>query len=137
MILISAFVADEQGNPIPSFRMVPITLDCPYIECQFDPRRKVLSTIMKDTYVDRQMAYRRDENGDPMMRKGAKKEGPVQYQMRESEHVVNFLFHVLENDDIKNFIRRFAVNHETFDYDRWFAEPEETKPEFNLEIVKN
>ena len=32
-----------------TFRMIPLTIDCPYVECIYDPKQKVLVLISKIT----------------------------------------------------------------------------------------
>ena len=32
-------------NQRPTFKMVPVSVDCPYVECIYDPESKVLALI--------------------------------------------------------------------------------------------
>jgi hypothetical protein len=123
MLLISGVVAGGKAGNLPSFRMVPTTADCPYLECQFEPRNGVLTVVLKDTVIDRQMVPRRNANGDPEQRQGSKKE-ENRWQMKESEQVINHIFHILYTNEVDDFIKRFAVNCDEYDWKRFIPDPE-------------
>jgi hypothetical protein len=145
MMLIGALVATEQGNML-SFRLVPITQDCPYLECQFDIHKGVLSVILKDTIIERGMVPRLDQNGEPQLRPGRPVKDKPEYQMHKVEQVVQHIFHILFPPEIEEFIELFAINSETYNWRRFFEvqgeEPAEAPVEqeavaSKIEIVKN
>mgnify|MGYP003441395900 FL=1 len=137
MLLVSGMVAGESGA-VPSFRMVPTTMDCPYLEAQFDPKSNVLTVILKDTVIDRQMVPRLDANGFRIQAQGSKKE-EGRWQMKENEAVVNHLFHILYPNEIISFVERMAVNTDDYNYTRFIVYPKlDDAPEVpKIEIVKN
>ena len=52
-----------------TFKMVPATGDCPYVECIFDPQLKVLAVIGRNKKDQFHMVTKLDPNGDPEPRK--------------------------------------------------------------------
>ena len=137
MLLISGMFAIGESKAVPSLRMVPCTKDCPYLEAQLDPRTNVLTVILKDTIIDRELVPRRDANGNFIPVPGSKKED-VKWQMKENEAVINHVFYILYPHEIEAFIELMAVNTDKYDYKRFFAAPEPEAPEVpKIEIVKN
>jgi len=56
----------SEWNGKPSFRTVPMTADCPYVECIFDPESKVFVVISKTKRNTLQMLPKLDEYGQPI-----------------------------------------------------------------------
>jgi len=137
MLLISGMFAIGESKAVPSLRMVPCTKDCPYLEAQLDPRTNVLTVILKDTIIDREMIPRRDVNGSLIPVSGTKKEA-AKWQMKENEAVINHVFYILYPHEIEAFIELMAFNADKYDYKRFFAAPEAENTEVpKIEIVKN
>ena len=100
-------VASEwQGKP--SFRTIPMTADCPYVECIFDPESKVFVVISKTKRNTLQMLPKLDEYGQPVT--GTK-------GMKQDRHKLEVFqeYYISDVDSIKNFIDAIAVNPK-FDY---------------------
>lgn len=104
-----------------TFKMIPVTEDCPYLECIYDSQVKVLavvSTLSKDTF---HMVPKLDANGDPEMRKSPGRDGLPYKQERRTLETYNEYY--IENpEDITTFINRFAVNASEFDYTQYIKE---------------
>ena len=47
-----------------SFKLIPITNDCPFVECLFSPREKILVVISKFMKQSYHMVPKLDDNGD-------------------------------------------------------------------------
>ena len=58
MLLVQATWQESQ-----TFRMIPITESCPYVECIFDPGTKVFVVILKTTKTTLHMLPKLDEYG--------------------------------------------------------------------------
>ena len=100
-------VASEwQGKP--SFRTIPMTADCPYVECIFDPESKVFVVISKTKRNTLQMLPKLDEYGNPVT--GTK-------GMKQDRHKLEVFqeYYISDIDTIKEFVSYFAVNPK-FDY---------------------
>ena len=58
-----------------TFKMIPLSNDCPYVECIFDPSSKVFVIISKVTKTSLHMLPKLDEYGKAVSgSKGAKQE---------------------------------------------------------------
>lgn len=98
-----------------TFRMIPVSKDCPYVECIFDPSTNVfvvISTISKTTL---HMLPKLDDNGDPAPLKVPRKNGR---QVKEERKTIETFqeFYLEDKDAMNDLIKLFAVNAESFDY---------------------
>lgn len=104
MMLVQATWNEQQ-----TFRMIPITEHCPYVECIFDPTTKVLviiSTIKKTTL---HMLPKLDEYGIAIT--GTK-------GMKQDRHKTEVFqeFYIEDNTAIESLLGLFAANFLKFDY---------------------
>lgn len=110
MMLISSAWNEEA-----SFRLMPTTLDCPFVEAIYDPSNKVLAVLSKDKKQIFQMIAKLDEQGDTLpVKKPRKNLKPFQ----EKREVIESLHehYIDKKEEIEYFINRFAENAEVFDY---------------------
>lgn len=110
-----------------TFKMIPTTSDCPYVECIYDQELKVLAVIgrhKKDTF---HMVEKIDANGDPELRKTPRRDGnPYKQERRALE---TYQEYYLDNrEDIVGFVNMFAVNSSTFPFDDHLNANEEGLP---------
>jgi hypothetical protein len=101
-----------------TFRMIPVSKDCPYVECIFDPSTNVfvvISTICKTTL---HMLPRLDDNGDPAPLKVPRKNGRNVKEERKTIETFQE-FYLEDKDAVKELIDLFAVNAKKFDYDKY------------------
>lgn len=105
-----------------TFKMIPTTKDCPFVECIYDQQVQVLAVIgssKKDTF---HMLTKLDANGDPETRKIPARNGNPFKEERRS--VETFQEYYIENlDEIREFIKMFATNAATFDYEQYLTLP--------------
>ena len=84
MLVNSVFVMQR------SFKMIPITMDCPYVECIYSPHEDmfvVISKVMKQSY---HFVPKIDDNGDQVPVKGKARPGLRQNQnCKGTKMVVN------------------------------------------------
>jgi len=122
MILVNApdFQSMEK-----SFKLVPITLDCPYVECLFSAKDKVLAVISKVMKQSYHMVPKLDDNGDPIK---SKTKRPNNKEYKEERRLVDTFseFYLLTPEEINGFIESFAVNAKEFDY-KSMTQPKEAK----------
>lgn len=111
-----------------TFKMIPTTGDCPYVECIYDPAMKVFAVIggiKKDTF---HMLPKLDANGDPEMRKTPARDGSPYKQERRT--IETFQEYYLEDrSDIEGFIKHFATNADTYDYTTYLNMEAQEVPE--------
>lgn len=91
-----------------TFRMIPVSESCPYVECIFDPGTKVFVIISKIKRTSLQMLPKLDEYGQPIT--GAKGH-------KEERHKIDVFqeFYVEDKEAVKKLIEIFAINKD-FDY---------------------
>ena len=110
MMLVEASWQDKT-----TFRMIPISEHCPYVECIFDPESKVFVIVSKIKKTSLHMLPKLDEYGIAISgNRGAKQERHKIEVFQE--------FYVEDKIAITDLIHMFAVNASTFDYDQFMQE---------------
>lgn len=131
MMLITSSWMDRK-----TFRLMPITTDCPYSEGIFDPSDKVLVLVSKNTKESFHMLAKLDDQGDPQKLKRPRANGKPYPEERRS--LETFQEHyITETKEIETIINMFAVNAEDFDYKSYMAStgPIMTPERPQIEIV--
>lgn len=91
-----------------TFKMIPVSSDCPYVECIFDPTSKVFVIISKVTKTSLHMLPKLDEYGKAISgNRGAKQERRSIDTFQE--------YYIEEMDSIVDVVNLFAVNAKKFD----------------------
>lgn len=110
MMLVQATWNDKQ-----TFRMIPLTESCPYVECIMDPDTKVLVIISKISKQSLHMLPKIDDNGDTIAVKHPRPNGR---SFREERHKIEVFqeFYIEDKKAIKSLVDIFAVNADTFDF---------------------
>lgn len=117
MMLVQATWNDKQ-----TFRMIPISESCPYVECIFDPETKVfviISTIRKTTL---HMLPKLDDNGDPVASKSVRPNGRKITEERKTIETFQE-FYVEDRNALDELIMLMAINKK-FDYKKFMTEVE-------------
>ncbi len=113
-------------GPAKTFKMIPVTKDCPYNEVIFDVTTKVLAIISKESKESLHMLPKLNEQGDVARLKLGKKENGKDYA-EERKALVTFYEYYIENtNEAAEFIMNVAENAESFDFQQYI----------NLEIPK-
>jgi hypothetical protein len=113
MMLVQATWQEKQ-----TFRMIPITESCPYVECIMDPETKVLVVISKITKTSLHMLPKLDDYGQPVT--GTK-------GLKQERHKIEVFqeFYVEDHTAIEELIKLMSINSK-FDYKKFMiASPEE------------
>lgn len=101
-----------------TFKMIPLTADCPYIESIYDPENNVLVMIANVSMTKLHMLPKLDDNGDPAPLKTKRPNGRMVKEERKT--IETFQEFYIDNakamDDI---IDIFAVNKNDFDYKKY------------------
>lgn len=110
-----------------TFKMIPVTPDCPYNEAIYDLDSKVLAIISKEKKQSLHMIAKLDDNGDIKTLKVGRRSGGKEYA-EERKTLETYYEYYLENaDEIVDVINLLAVNADTFDYNQFLnAAVEET-----------
>ena len=116
-------------NFYPTFKMLPLTNDCPYNEVLFDPQSKILAIVGKEKKQAYRLVPKLNDKGRPM----TSIERGVPFEVQERKLMENFYEYYLEDiDDIKSFVSKFAANSLKFDW-MSFLENKTEKEETNSE----
>jgi len=110
-----------------TFKMIPTDAECPYVECIFDADMKVLAVIgavQKDIF---HMMPKLDANGDIEIRKTPSRDGKPYKEERRT--IETFQEYYLEDlSEIESFIKRFAINADTYNYSQYLTAAPTTEP---------
>jgi hypothetical protein len=104
MMLVQATWQESQ-----TFRMIPISESCPYVECIFDPGTKVFVIISKIKRTSLQMLPKLDEYGQPLAGTKGRKEERAKMEVFQE-------FYIEDKTAVESLIELFAINAKKFDY---------------------
>lgn len=106
-------------GPAKTFKMIPVTKDCPYNECIFDVQTKVLAIISKDSKESLHMLPKLTESGDVLRLKIGKKENGKDYAEERRALVTFYEYYIEEKEEALEFIWSVAENAQTFDFQQY------------------
>ena len=108
-----------------TFKLIPVTKDCPFNEAIYDFDSKVLAVIGKDSKDSMHMLPKLNEWGDPLMLKIGKRSNGKEYA--EERKMINtfYEYYIEETSEISEFVKMFAVNADSFDYDQYLTKQKE------------
>lgn len=99
-----AYSTDWYGHK--TFRLMPITNDCPFVEAIYDPSTKVLAIIGKTSMEKPLMLPKLNDKGQTISLKNG-----GQGVVEERRIMTTFTEYYMDNtDDVVGFIKRFVVN---------------------------
>jgi hypothetical protein len=112
-----------EGGKYQSFKLIPITKDCPFSEVFFDPFAKVLvvtGSQLRDQFTVVHKLDRFGEVLDPVPVKNPHtNQKELKYQ-KDRVKVQGFKEYYIDRpNEIENFIELFALNAESFDFTQY------------------
>lgn len=110
----SMMLTTSSWQNIPSFSLIPVNNDCPYVECLYNPMAKTLAIIGKTKKDTFHMIPRLSDDGHPMKAKQGTEEKPFKMQRVNQESYTEY--YITDVVEVENFIKSFAVNATGFDY---------------------
>ena len=114
MLLVTSVWDDKE-----TFRMIPITDQCPYVECIFDTGLNVMVLISKNKKQSYHMLPKVDDSGDIVRVKTGRRESGKEFK-EERRLVESFQeYYLIKLDEIENVISMFAINATNFDYKKY------------------
>lgn len=117
-----------------TFKLIPVTSDCPYNEAIFDRDSKVLAIIGKEKKQSMHMLAKLDDNGDVKRMKIGRRDNGKDYA-EERKTLETFYEYYVENpEEIKDIVNQFAINADSFDFTQ-YMEAAEQQPASNLITV--
>jgi len=107
-----------------TFKMMPISTDCPYAEIIYDPKTTLLVVISKLKKNNLQMVDKLDTDGNPIKAKRPKMNNKPWAEKQLQIEVLQE-YYITEKEEQEEFIKEFAVNAETFDFGKYLRDVEE------------
>jgi hypothetical protein len=111
-------IVKSSWNDGDTFRLLPLTNDCPYVECIWDPSTKVFVIISRVTKTTLHMLPKLDDNGDPAPLKTKRANGRLVKEERKTIETFQE-FYVEDLDAVSTMVNLFAVNADKFDYKQY------------------
>lgn len=111
MMLVSSSWSNSK-----TFKLIPVSEECPYNEVIFDPQQNVLALISKERKETLHMLPKLNEWGDPISMKIGKRNNGKDYAEQRVTLDTFYEYFLEERSDIEAFINYFAVNPSSFDY---------------------
>ncbi len=102
-----------------TFKMIPATQDCIYNEAIYDPENKVLALISKDKKESMHMLPKLNEFGDLVPMRVGKRSNGKDYAEERKMMETFYEYYIEDMDEIKEFVKMFAVNAVTFDFTKF------------------
>jgi len=105
-----------------TFRLFPVDVNCPYLECIYDPESKILVVISKNNKQSYHMLPQLDDHGDPVAAKRQRANGK---NVKEERRLVDTYqeYYVIVNEQIYDFLSKVAINAEDFDFKKFVDAP--------------
>lgn len=109
-----------------TFRLIPATQDSVYNEAIFDLDNKVLALISKEKKQTMHMLPKLNEFGDIQYLKVGKRANGKEFS-EERKLVETFYEYYVENvEEVIEFVKAFAINADTFNYQQYIDAKSET-----------
>lgn len=118
-----------------TFKLIPITPDCPYNEAIFDRDSKVLALIGKEKKQSMHMVAKLDDNGDVKRMKIGRRDNGKDYAEERKTLETYYEYYIENPEEIKEVINQFAVNANTFDYNQYLEQSYENATASNIITV--
>lgn len=117
MRLVTTFWGNDR-----TFKLMPVTNDCPYMEVIYDPNTDMLVVISKTMKENLQMIPRLDDDGNQITVRKPKANGKP-WKEKQIVMKVPQEFYLIERDEQISFIKDFAENANEYDYNSFFEVP--------------
>lgn len=118
MLLISSY-----RDKAPTFRMIPGSNDCPYLEAIYIPQAQALVIFLKEKVEGLHMVPKLDDNGDPIRALKPRADGNPHKQERKLLTTSHEAY-ISQKEEIKEFVKTFAINAEKFDFEKYMVSPQ-------------
>jgi len=110
MRLFSTYWGKEE-----TFKLMPVTMDCPYMEVIYHPSAGMLIAMSKTMKENYEMLPKLDDDGEWVHAKKPKRNGSKIKEERRLMKVPQEYYMTVRAEQ-EEFIKLFAINEEGFDY---------------------
>jgi hypothetical protein len=118
-----------------TFKMIPVTPECPFNEAIFDRDSKVLALIGKEKKQSMHMVAKLDDNGDVKTLKLGRRAGGKEYAEERKTLETYYEYYVENPEEIISLIDMFAINADKFDFTQYMESATVEQPTSNLITV--
>jgi hypothetical protein len=118
MLLVSSYWGESK-----SFKLIPATNECPFVEAMYDPTTGLLAVIGKTKKQVFHMVHKVDDNGDIMKSNKRENGKPYKEERRTIETFVEY--YIINADEIVSFIKDYAINTISFDFMKFIEAQQE------------
>lgn len=133
MIKSMMLVTGSWGNN-KTFKLIPVSPDCPYNEAIFDRDSKVLALIGKEKKQSMHMVAKLDDNGDVKRMKIGRRDNGKDYAEERKTLETYYEYYIENPEEIMSIVDLFAINAETFDFTQYMEAAAE-QPASNIITV--
>ena len=116
----SMMMIKSSFGPMKSFKLIPISLNCPFVEALFSPNEKIMVIISRTSKNAYHMVPKLDDNGDEIPVKGKPRANQKAIK-GERRLVETFSEHyVVTEEEIREIVNMFCINPKAFPIDEFF-----------------
>lgn len=105
-----------------TFKMIPVTTDCPFNEAIYDATAKVLALVSKEKKQSMHMVAKLDDFGDVKPMKVGRRANGKDYAEERKTLETYYEYYLESKEEIKAFINMIAVNADSFDVEQYLNE---------------
>lgn len=102
-----------------TFKMIPTSSDCPFVEAIFDRDSKVLVLIGREKKESMHFFPKLDENGDIKKLKMGRRQDGKDYAEERKTLETYYEYYVEEPSEIADIINGLALNADTFNFNSY------------------
>ena len=110
-----------------TFKMIPVTNDCPYNEAIFDRDGKVLALIGKEKKESFHMLPKLSDDGDVLHLKIGRRSNGKDYKEERKLLETYYEYYIENPEEIEQVVKSLATNADTFDF-KQYMEAAATQP---------
>lgn len=118
-----------------TFRLLPLTEDCPFTEVIYNRSVSILVVISKNKKNNFQYVAKLDPNGEPIRTTKPKANGKAYQEQRVLVELLQE-YYITEKAEQIEFIKSFAVNATTFDFEKFLRDIEDEHAQGIMQVEK-
>ncbi len=115
-----------------TFKLIPVSAECPYNEAIFDRDSKILALIGKEKKQSMHLIAKLDDNGDVKPMKIGRRSNGKEYAEERKTLETYYEYYIENPDEIKTIVNMLACNADTFDFNQYLEHANEKMTASNL-----
>lgn len=110
-----------------TFKMIPVTPECPYNEAIFDRDSNVLALIGKEKKQSMHMLAKLNDLGDVQRLKVGKRDNGKDYAEERKTLETYYEYYIENPEEILEIVNMLALNADSFDFNQYLEKKDEQK----------